>query len=108
MHSLILIWALTGQVAEPDLQAEVDALVRQLDADDLATKKAAQEKLTEMGTKVLPLLPQIDAQTPAEVKIRLGIVRNQLEKQIAEKATQGSRVTLSGSMKLSEVLSACS
>ncbi|MBW3595906.1 MAG: hypothetical protein KY475_01370 [Planctomycetes bacterium] len=88
------------------LQLKVNRLVRQLDADDLAERVAAEKSLVEIGPKALDLLPAITPRTSAEVKDRLGRVRTILEKQAAEQAAEASRVTLQGEMTLAEAMAA--
>ena len=86
------------------LQLKVNRLVRQLDADALADRAAAEKALVELGPQALELLPAITPRTSAEVKDRLGRVRTILEKQAAEQAADASRVTLEGKMTLAAAL----
>ncbi len=85
---------------------EVRRLVSELDSRQLATRKAAEEKLLELGGDVLDLLPASTARTSAEVKQRIGRIRQKLQHRAAESAVNGSLVTLSGEMPLSKILAA--
>jgi hypothetical protein len=63
--------------------------------------------LLRLGTKVLELLPEITDRTPAEVKQRIGRIRQKLQCLLAESAAKPSLITLSGqAMPLSKVLAA--
>jgi hypothetical protein len=113
LDSLLLLICLALAQVEPsaettsaDLAAQVRTLVRQLDHNELAKRVAAEKGLIELGPAVLDLLPQVTAQTPAEVKQRLARVQSVLETAAIEAATQGSLVTLKGEMPLSEALAA--
>lgn len=99
---------LAGQVdAVPggDLQLEVRRLVRRLDSPQLAQREEAEEKLIGLGTKILDLLPEPNDRTAAEVRLRVGRVRQKLQRALAESVVKGSEVTLVGSgLSLSSVL----
>lgn len=104
--------AQTAAAAAPAATAEVDralqgkvlALVRQLDSSQQARREEAEKALVALGGDVLPLLPDVNARTPAEVKNRLGRVRSALLKAAIEAATKPSLVTLSGEMPVSQAL----
>jgi hypothetical protein len=103
--------ALVGQAevttADDDLKLEVRRLVRRLDSRELADREAAEKALLEMGPKALDLLPPVDERTPAEVKQRLDRIKILLQKQQAEAASTGSKLTLSGErMSLDEIFAA--
>src|SRR5262245_34202689 len=99
---LLISWALAGQLdaAADDRAAEVRRLVRQLDAAELSTRNAAEEKLIGMGTPLLELLPKQPGGS-AEVEQRLARIRETVEKKTAADSAKSSTVTLDGSMKLS-------
>jgi hypothetical protein len=84
------------------LQTKVLALVRQLDSSQQAKREEAEKALVELGGEVLPLLPDVNARTPAEVKNRLGRVRSALLKAAIEAATKPALVTLSGELPVSQ------
>jgi len=91
--------------ADEDLKPAVTRLVRQLDADELARRDAAEAELVRLGPKVLDLLPEVTDRTPAEVRQRLARVRRQLEEALAHAAVEASHVTLkNGAIRLSECL----
>lgn len=111
LGSLLLVGCvLVGQVgatAEEGLKLEVRRLVRQLNAPQLAQREAAEEMLLKLGPKILDLLPPITDRTAAEVKQRVGRVRQKLQRAAAELAVKPSRITLhADAMPLSEVLAA--
>ena len=105
MMTWLLLWGVAAQVeAVADIKVEVAALVAKLDSPELSERQAAEQQLEALGTDALPLLPQITNRTSGEAKIRLQRVRSVLEKQLAAKQVEGSRVTLKGSMPLEEAL----
>jgi len=107
---LLVGCALLGQAdaaADEDLALEVRRLVRQLNATQLAEREAAERRLLELGPKVLDLLPRISERTPAEVKQRIGRIRQRLQLAAAESAAKSSLITLRGdAVPLSKVLAA--
>lgn len=90
--------------AAAELKAKVTALVRQLDNDESAKRDAAEKELIALGPDAVPLLPAINARTPAEIRIRLGRIRTALSKVEVEAATKPSQVTLQGEMPVSKAL----
>ncbi len=93
--------------AAPDkaaLRIKVNRLIRQLDADDLADRDAAERELTEMGALILDLLPATDGSTPAEVRQRLARIANAIESSAANITSEPSTVTLEGKMRLDEAM----
>ena len=90
----------------PNLGSEVKRLVRQLDDNRRDQRDAAEKALIDLGTQAMEFYPQITPRTPAEVKERLGRVRKTLELVIAEQAAAPTRVTLAGSMPLTEAFAA--
>ncbi len=90
-----------------DLKLEVRGLVRQLGAARLAEREEAERKLVELGPKVLELLPETTDRTPAEIRQRLGRIRQKLQEAAARSAAKASTVTLTGkSMRLGAVFEA--
>ena len=111
LASIVLMGAaLLGQAEEPDkadLALEVRRLVRRLDSRELAGREAAEQKLIELGIEVLDHLPGSDDRVSAEVAQRVQRIRQKLQRAMAERAAQESRITLKGDeMLLSEVLAA--
>jgi hypothetical protein len=87
------------------IEVQVRRLVRQLDADELARREAAEAALIEMGPEVLDHLPRITSRTPPEVKQRLLRIQGVLQQRAAEAATEASRVTIeSQTMPLSRIV----
>lgn len=93
--------SLCGQVdalpPDDDLAAQVATLIAQLNATSKQQRDQAEARLLELGPVILPLLPEHEAQLPAETTLRLQRVRETLERQQAEQSIEASRVTLSGS-----------
>ncbi len=107
----ILAGLLLGQseASGDDPGLEIHRLVRQLDADQLAAREAAEAALMEMGPDILGHLPRITDRTSEEVKLRLGRIQQRLQQAAAEKSVEASRVSLSVDARpLSEVLAALS
>ena len=91
--------------AEAALADRVTQLVKQLDAHQLVDRDQAERALLALGDAALPLLPQVDDDTPAEVALRLGRVQQKLLEAQALAAANPSVVTLSGKqMPLADVL----
>lgn len=94
----------TENETDPALELQVRRLVKELDADELGTRQAAEASLIELGPRALDLLPPVRRNTSAEVKVRLERIRSALENAMAEAASSPSTVTLSGKMLLSAAL----
>jgi hypothetical protein len=107
---LVLIGATVWGAATADegeeLRLQVRRLVRQLDDDQLVLRQAAEQRLIDLGSPILELLPLPGRGTSAEVQIRLERIRKTLEATASEAAAKPSRVTLRGSLPLSEALAA--
>jgi len=114
--SLLFIALCVGanQAAEvdPALADQVDRLLRQLNDDQSTRRDEAEQDLLKLAPTdpdkcdaFLLLLPKPLEGMPAEVRLRLSRVRNQIEKSQANEALVASRITLSDKkMDLSEVL----
>ncbi len=89
------------EVVEPN---QVRRLVRDLEADRLEDRDAAERALVALGAEVVPLLPAIDASTSGELKIRLQRIRQSFDDQSMQAFFRASTVTLSGTMSLSEAI----
>jgi hypothetical protein len=88
-----------------DLKTQVARLVKQLDANELAQREAAEQQLVALGSAALDLLPQPSNKMSAEVKERLGRVRDKLQRAEAVAVVQPSKVTIDvQSQPLSKVL----
>jgi hypothetical protein len=93
--------------ADGDLKAQVRSLIRDLDAAELATREGAEQKLLDLGPAALDLLPQPTNKMSAEVRERLGRVREKLQRAEAEAVTKAAVVTLDVEKQpLSKVLEA--
>jgi hypothetical protein len=90
-----------------DLKAEVRRLIRQLDADQLAQRDAAEKALVEKGPAIYDLLPEPGKNMSAEVQQRLARVRLKLQQALVNRAALASLITLSAEKTpLSKILEA--
>jgi len=89
---------------EADTQEKVAGWVAQLDADSLEKREAAERALTEMGPTILSQLPPIDDAMAPEMRIRLERLREQLEARRVSDLVRPSRIRLTGSYTLREVI----
>ena len=58
---------------------EVRKLIKELDGKSLKERDAAEKSLIEIGASILGYLPEVDANTSGEMKIRLQRIRQQLQ-----------------------------
>ena len=102
----LLAACLSTQVdaTEVDLKTEVQRLVKQLDDQQEAQRRAAEKKLVALGVDVLNHLPRVDANTSAEVSQRLNRIRFALERIAATATADASRLTLKGRYRFSDLL----
>jgi hypothetical protein len=113
-NAVITTWLLAGSLllgqasdaSKQSLADQVRGLARMLSSPVLASREDAQQKLIDLGPAVLEFLPAATERTSAEEKQRLGQIRDKLQRAQAEESVKASHVTLSGEMKLSEVLAA--
>ena len=104
MYSAILLASLvlsaadapadTAPASDGAAKDQVAALVKQLDARELTARDEAERKLLELGPPVLPLLPRISDETPAEVALRVSRVQQKLLQAQADAAAAPTLVTL--------------
>lgn len=104
---LILAGISMPLIAQDDAidEVRVHQLVRQLEARGRDNRDAAESQLRDLGPKVLSLLPEIDAGTGGELKQRLLRIHDHLEKQQLAESAKESRVTLRGTMGLTDAFS---
>ncbi len=81
-------------------------LVAQLDADTLAERTAAEKALIAIGPSILPKLPATDDNTSAQLKQRIAVIRQVLEKQVAASISEAKTVRMTGIFTLEKVLAA--
>ncbi len=109
---MLIACSLAGQAPQAtkeDMKDEVRRLVRQLDADELAQRNAAEEALVKIGPAALELLPAATERLSAEARERLARVRQKLEQAAVESAVKPTLITLDGdAMPLSKALAALS
>ena len=105
----ILAWLLplllVGQIAaQDDIAGSVRRLIRQLESRELAQREAAEQLLLDLGPAALEYLPELNDRVPAETRQRLGRVRLRLERERATAQSEPTRVTLTGRLPLSAIL----
>jgi hypothetical protein len=96
----------TAPADRVEWELKVQRLLQQLNDPERSQRDAAEQQLIELGDSVLPLLPAVDASTAAETRERLIRIRTSLEQASADTVTKASRVTLEGTMPLSDILKA--
>jgi hypothetical protein len=96
----------TATGSDPGLAERVAELVRELGSPEARQREDAQRQLLELGPKVLPHLPSLTRQTPAEVRARLEKIYRTLTQAEIEAAVRPSQITLSGPLPLSQVAAA--
>jgi hypothetical protein len=98
------------KATKESVEAEVQRLVRELDAGQLARRNAAEQELQKLGDQALPFLPEPNAEQPPEVKQRLERVRARIAKQSAGAKVDRSStdVRLGDAATLGEALEAIS
>ncbi len=79
---------------DAELRTEVRKLVRQLNADTIAEREAAELRLLKLGVPALAHLPEVTDSMPQELRDRLQRVLDKLQADQAKMATQSGRVTL--------------
>jgi len=82
----------------------VRKLLRELDSKSLKDRDAAEKSLVELGPACLGFLPEVDANTSGEMKVRLQRIRQQLQSSNIEVFFEPSKVTLEGKLKLTEAI----
>ncbi len=96
--------AAAKQTSPPVTSESVRKLLRELDSKTLKDRDAAEKSLIEMGPTCLGFLPEVDANTSGEMKVRLQRIRQQLQASNIEVFFEPSKVTLAGKMKLTEAI----
>jgi hypothetical protein len=97
----IFCWAIVPSAANDPISSEaVAAAVRDLGADTLAERTAAEQSLLGMGPDVLELLPPVDVVEAPAVREAVRRIRTQLELQAARQSILPSPATLVGRMTL--------
>lgn len=105
---LLLENSFGGAVFAQDVGVEpqkVRILIRELDADKLSQREAAEKALIELGTEVIPLLPPLDARVSAEAAVRLQRIRKVLDEKSLQAKLEGKRFNLKGSSSVKQALS---
>ncbi|MCA9074923.1 MAG: hypothetical protein KDA93_07820 [Planctomycetaceae bacterium] len=108
-----LVMTIAGAITTIGLASEVDSermqrLIEQLGDPSRAARVAAERELREMGPDVLPALPAPDEVSSRAVRDAVERLRTVLERQQAEQTAEASRVTLTGTHSLREMVKAVS
>jgi hypothetical protein len=82
----------------------VRKLLRALESNQLKDRDVAEQALVELGPAVLAFLPEVNANTSGEMKVRLQRIRQQLQLAVGKSDFNASTVTLSGKMPLKDAL----
>jgi hypothetical protein len=90
--------------ATPPTKADLPKLIRELDADEAATRDAAEKQLLELGVAALNQLPAESKDISAEATKRIQRIRAALEGRLAATAGEASLVTLHGKHSIQDVL----
>ena len=107
LASVLCVGLITAAFAnQPIDKKEVAKLVAQLEGGTRASREEAESELRKLGAPVLALLPNVDARTSGEKKMRLLRIREHLEQQRIGEAAEESRVSLQGTMALSDAFAA--
>jgi hypothetical protein len=92
------------ELTPEQLESQVRSLLRELEADQLKSRDAAEQSLIELGPRIMRLLPDITPRTSGEQKIRLQRIRQALSESKIEAFFEASYVTLEGEMTLAEAI----
>ena len=85
-------------------ESDVRPLLLQLESATLSERDEAERGLIALGGAVLPFLPKVDDDTSGEMKIRLQRIRQSLDEVDLEAFFEASKITLEGSMTVSEAI----
>ncbi len=86
------------------LRETVMRLVRELDADRFSTRRAAEQRLLELGPPVLKWLPDEDTLPTASQRLAVRRIRTALQSRLARDALRPGRIRLKGAYRLGEIL----
>lgn len=81
-------------------------LISAMDGETMAERDEAEEKIVALGAGVIPLLPKIDDNTSAELRLRLQRITDTLRSQRVQQFVEPSKVNLTGTMTVKEALEA--
>jgi hypothetical protein len=83
---------------------DVRKLLKELDGKSLKDRDAAEKSLIELGSAIVGFLPEVDANTSGEMKVRLQRIRQQLQTVEIVTYFESSKLTLAGKMSLTEAI----
>ncbi|MEL6897623.1 MAG: hypothetical protein AAFP90_16100, partial [Planctomycetota bacterium] len=93
------------ELSDDEFESVVLELVDQLEAGEIAKRKAAEAELTELGPRVLPLLPDIDTLS-LEARLRVERIRKKVSKAKAVELSGPIRVNLASCKTIGAALDA--
>ncbi|MEM9658821.1 MAG: hypothetical protein AAF961_10715, partial [Planctomycetota bacterium] len=101
LGALVAIGLPKADAAQDELNEQVQALVRQLDANEASERDNAETRLIELAMpdaageeQLLAALPAANDQMPQEVQLRLERIRSRIQSRIAEASASASSLTL--------------
>ncbi len=93
--------------SDAEVADEVTKLIRGLNADALSQREAAEQRLIELGPRIIELLPETNDRLSPEVQLRIDRISQVLRQARIASLTEPRNVTLGESaMKLTEVFAA--
>lgn len=92
------------ELTPEQLESQVHSLLREIEADQLKTRDAAEQRLIELGPRILPFLPDVTPRISGEQKVRLQRIRQALNESKIEAFFEASYVTLEGQQTLVEAI----
>ncbi len=90
---------------EMELIERIAELQRELESPQMDDRDTAEKELLKIGTLVLDHLEPATDRTPSDAVQRLNRIRLELDKIAVSEVTQASKVTLAGTMSVTEALS---
>ncbi|WP_169975395.1 hypothetical protein [Tautonia rosea] len=108
-YSLVILWTLATQGVAQEVSAalrdRVAQLVERLGEEGTETRDSAEEALTKLGDRILPLLPDPAEVEDVDLRDRITRIRSALEESSTENVSEATRITIQGEgIRLSEAL----
>jgi hypothetical protein len=107
--SLVVLGAFAAQGASQEVSAalrdRVAQLVEQLEEEGAEARDSAEQALTKLGARILPLLPDPAEIEDEDLRDRITRLRSALDESGTENPSEATRITIQGDgIRLSEVL----
>lgn len=107
----LVLWGYAARLGAADapavksqLQAQVRALLQELDADQRARRQKAERELLDLGPAILPVLPPPELLPSHAVRTSVTRIRLILERRQAQESVQPTRITTSSSLTFGDWL----